>query len=483
MAGIADPVRTPAFRTSSPFALRVPKLPLPVRALVAYLAAITVIGKGPTYLGVPPLFWGELTMILLVVWVVRNPTALKHGISRLTPLTIAVSLFMLLGAALTVHGFVQWKLEALRDAALWYYGTFFFVGIYITQYEWLADRVWKALGYIWVVAVFWGSADLATKGALSNLGPVIPWRGVTVLSNTGSELGQNVALGSVILLAGHTLPALRKYSVARMLLALAGLTIFAASYGRGQKVGFGVAIIAALVLTLGRNCPPMFPRRLVCLMVVAAVLGIGLAGLAHVDIAKATQMDRFMEADPSAQQGTHYWRMIWWQRLEHAVLTDSPWFGLGFGLNLCIYNPYLEGTQNMEWVARSPHNVNMTIFSRMGLVGVSLWGLVLLSGLWMLIFRIWNGSTGRRWYTPARHEELMFWLVMLITTWINSSFGVLMEGPALGIWFWFALGFASGRSLQPGTTAFVAERRARIFRRLRQLLRQCSNDMGTVPVR
>jgi hypothetical protein len=39
---------------------------------------------------------------------------------------------------------------------------------------------------------------------------------------------------------------------------------------------------------------------------------------------------------------------------------------------------------------------------------------------------------------------------MLVCTVVNSSFGVLMEGPVLGIWFWFALGFASARSFSSG---------------------------------
>ena len=50
-------------------------------------------------------------------------------------------------------------------------------------------------------------------------------------------------------------------------------------------------------------------------------------------------------------------------------------------------------------------------------------------------------------YPAARREEISFWLLMLLTTWGNGSFGVLMEGPVLGIWFWFALGFSSGRSV------------------------------------
>ena len=61
---------------------------------------------------------------------------------------------------------------------------------------------------------------------------------------------------------------------------------------------------------------------------------------------------------------------------------------------------------------------------------------------------------------PARREEIAFWLLMLLTTWGNSSFGVLMEGPVLGIWFWFALGFASGRSVAyPGRPAVASRPR------------------------
>jgi O-antigen ligase len=168
--------------------------------------------------------------------------------------------------------------------------------------------------------------------------------------------------------------------------------------------------------------------------------------------------------------------MLWWQHLREAVLTQNPWFGLGFGLNLCVYNPFLVGTEDLQWVARSPHNINMTIFSRMGLVGVALWFIILAIGLGRLLVRAWDGATGGRAYTPARREELLFWLVMLLTTWINSSFGVLMEGPVLGIWFWFALGFASGRSLQPGTGTQVEERRYRIMQELARRFRTLSDE-------
>jgi hypothetical protein len=431
--------------------------------LLVYLGAITIIGKGPTYLGVPPLYWGEIVMVLLLVWCARRLDVLRDAASRIPVLSILVGLFMSIGLLLTVKGIPEWQLDAVRDAALWYYGFFFFVGLYLTRFPALADKFWRVLTGIWMAALIWGSADLATKSWLSSQGPVIPWRGVPVLSNTGSELGQNVALGALILLSAHTLRKFRS-PVLRIGLALIGLALFLASYGRGQKVGFALGIVVVALLTFGRRQPPNFPKRLMVFLVVAAVLAVGIAVVAQFDLLKATQLDRFMNQDASADEGTAYWRIIWWQHLRSAVWNESPVFGLGFGLNLCIYNPYLQGLEDMEWVARSPHNVNMTVFSRMGIVGFTIWALILLIGIGSLIFRAWHGTNGKQIYTRARREELFFWIVMLITTWVNASFGVLMEGPVLGIWFWFALGFASGRSLESGQPS---NRKAELLRALR----------------
>jgi hypothetical protein len=425
------------------------RVPFAVRALLVYLGAITIFGKGPTYLGIPPLFWGEMVMMLLLVWMWRKPQLLKATASRLPALSILMGLFLTLGAALTIKGFSTWKMDALRDAAIWYYGLFFFVGLYLSQHEALSQKFWRVLTSIWVAALVWGSFDLATKGYFSNLGPIMPWRGVSVFSNTGSELGQNVALGAVILMCAYTLPKCRSVA-GRTVLALTGLGLFAASYGRGQKVGFALGVMVALALAFGRRRPPQFAWRVAGFLAACAVIALVVAPAAGIDLAKATQFDRFTDSDSRMDEGTAYWRMIWWQRLREVVLTEHPAFGLGFGLNLCVYNPYLEGTEDLQWVARSPHNFNMSIFSRMGLTGLALWGGILLLGIGGLAWRAWTGANRYGVYTPARREELMFWIIMLITTWINSSFGVLMEGPVLGIWFWFALGFANGRSLQTG---------------------------------
>ena len=120
-----------------------------------------------------------------------------------------------------------------------------------------------------------------------------------------------------------------------------------------------------------------------------------------------------------------------------------------------MYNPYLVGNEHEAWPVRSPHNINMTVFARTGIVGGVLWFAILGIGFGLLFRRVWRGRVRGHTYSPERREELVFWLLMLTATWGNSSVGVLMEGPVLGVWFWFALGFAWGRSL-----AFPAQHEA-----------------------
>ena len=166
-------------------------------------------------------------------------------------------------------------------------------------------------------------------------------------------------------------------------------------------------------------------------------------------LAKAASLDRFTESRGVASDNA-YWRLIWWERLYAEVMTQNPALGLGFGQSLSVYNPYLKSNEREQWPVRSPHNVNITIFSRMGIAGLTCWLFVLLAGFGGLWRRIWTGRTAGITLSGLRREELAFWFMMLTTTWVNSSFAVLMEGPVLGIWFWFALGFAWTRSLPAG---------------------------------
>ena len=419
--------------------------------LVIYLAAITIIGKGPTYLGLPPFYWGELVLALGLYRIA--PWALGSGyLSQKRYLTIFIVAFIALGTVLTILSVGRYPLlDVLRDAAIWYYALFFFIGVGLASKALIADRVWRLLRIVWIIALVWNTADILSSHRLSHFGPIIPWRGVPLLFNAIHEAGQNLALGALIVLCTTTLYRHPFVRAVLVLVATAGLAVFAASEGRGMRVGVASAILVLLFLSFGSSRRPYFNERLLTLLA-ASVPALALAVLMFSgQILQKANLDRFEAADPANPEGTANWRMLWWQNLYNHVMETSPVFGIGFGESLHIYNPLLEGVED-EFVVRSPHNFNMTVFTRMGFAGLFLWTTILLLGIGGLCGAVWRGTIGGRPYSQERRDELAFWVAMLVCTVVNSSFGVLMEGPVLGIWFWFALGFANGRSLTVGNS-------------------------------
>lgn len=437
---------------------------------MAYLAGITIIGKGPTYIGVPPVFWGEVVMLLGLLMIAPwcRPGKLFQGENGWMNGLVVV--WMAIGACLTVTSLPQWGLDAVRDAAIWYYALFYFIGLGLSARVEVADRFWKILGIFWMLALLWGSADLATGKHLSEMGPVIPWRGVPLLFNARDESGQNLALGAIIVLCTGRLARRPMWRVFMGTFAIAGLALLASSEGRAVKLGLASAmlILFAFSFAPGKIALAKRTRLLIVAAIPAAVVLIMLVP----DLSKKMQLDRFSGAAPSEADGTAYWRLIWWQRLEKEVMTRNPAFGLGFGESLHLYHPALEKISD-PWMLRAPHNFNVTVFTRMGIVGTIVWAGIILGGLAVLGRRIWRGRVKHGRYSPQRREELLFWMAMIAYTFVNSSFGVLMEGPVLGIWFWLALGFAYGRSERPD----VPERQAALAE-LRRELKRFMNARG-----
>ena len=434
------------------------RVPFAIRALLVYLAAITIFGKGPTYLGYPPIYWGEIVFGLALGWVFHRRGVSGLGNRHLRRLSGAILLFMAYGAVLAVISFPRWGLDAWRDAALWYYAGFYFVGLNIARDQNLSRKVWRAVCCFWVAALLWGVCETLSANALSRLSPLVPWRETPVLASSHSELIQHMALGSIIVLCARLRLRSRLAQYGLRAVALLGFLLVVLSYGRGAKVGLGLGIVCVLALNLRNFRPLRMSLRLSRLMAVGALMLILVVAVLGLEIGDVGYLSRFQDISLGSEEGSVYWRLTWWQRLLEELFARNPLFGLGFGESLGVYNLYLMDNEYSAWPVRSPHNINMSVLARMGLVGLALWTVILTLGLGGLFRRAWRGGVAPKAYPPARREEIAFWLLMLITTWGNGSFGVLMEGPVLGIWFWFALGFASGRSVAYQGRPAVASR-------------------------
>src|SRR5436305_13404402 len=135
-------------------------LPWVVRLVLLYIVTITIFGKGPTYLLLPPIYWGELVMFAGIVWLIDTRGMYMAWVPWPDLRVLFVWLFILVGLLVTIPSVRTYGVEAIRDAALWYYAVFFFIGAELARTPAAGDRVWHILRFGWMAALFGGLADI-----------------------------------------------------------------------------------------------------------------------------------------------------------------------------------------------------------------------------------------------------------------------------------------------------------------------------------
>jgi O-antigen ligase len=96
-----------------------------------------------------------------------------------------------------------------------------------------------------------------------------------------------------------------------------------------------------------------------------------------------------------------------------------------------------------EFSTRSPHNIFVTYYGRMGGVGVALWGgfcVVLLGRTWRCLRHTSDPVTWSLWCGA--------WVIL-----VSGCFGVVLEGPMGAVIFWTLLGLANSTPVPDETTA------------------------------
>src|SRR5205085_310941 len=133
-------------------------------------------------------------------------------------------------------------------------------------------------------------------------------------------------------------------------------------------------------------------------------------------------------------------RTIWWRSVFDETMRKGPFFGLGFGYDLAagfIKNYYSNLLLNFD--TRSPHSVWVTVFGRMGLIGLLSFTIVV-----FFVVREAMAAARRVARKEAQPKTLAFWAGAIIILG-SASFGVVLEGPMGGILFWSFLGIAASQ--------------------------------------
>jgi len=414
--------------------------------LSGVLLGYAMIGKGFAYLGLPPLFIGEIALSTGLVVVLRTG-CLIAALATLPSLVLAATMIWVLLRTLPyvgVYGF-----DALRDSVVITYGGFAFVIIALLLED--GRRVNSMLRSFGAFSSIYGLTIpflYALSRYMADYVPNWPGYNVPILQLRSGEIAVHLTGAAVFVLVGF-----RKVSSLWILFVLASMMMASVS-SRGALLAFVLPFIFAM-LVLGKV------RQLALALVVGLVIFATAYAVetAFTDYREArTSSERSLSArqivdnvasiagqGEQQTEGTKTWRLEWWNIiLANTVFGPNFWTGRGFGLNLADADGFQDGDHPNLPALRSPHNVHMTVLARAGVPGAALW-LALLT-LWFAMM-LQAMLTARRRGQTEWAGLFLFASCYAASFVINATFDVALEGPMQGIWFWCLVGFGIGSAM------------------------------------
>ena len=433
-AGILNRLRAPSWRDvfTVEFGDRLGDLFLLGVAFI--LAGYAIGGRGFAYIGLPPLFIGEATLLLgLLAFCGCRRWKRLLADARVWPLV----LFCTWGACRTAPYLSEYKFDAVRDAVVWIYAAFAFVimAVLTEHPRRLAGFVLKYRAFVpWFLLCI--PVWFAITRLLGSARPEWPWAGVPVI--TVKEGDVLVHLGGVL---AFWTAGLGRRPGWPMVVLLTAITAMTAVVDRAGTVAFGVAFVLSL---LYRPKTPALRRVVTTLVVAVAVLWvtdlhIPLTGGKNRDISfdqVVTNLGSVVgDAGSDGLDSTKEWRLNWWKEIVRYTV-HGPYFfsGKGYGINLADD----DGFQVLaDGSLRNPHNVTMDVLARSGVPGLCTWAFA--HGFWALLVGyafLRSGLRGQREWNGLFFFLFCYWAALMV----NGSFDVFIEGPPGGIWLWSVYG-------------------------------------------
>lgn len=398
--------------------------------LGAVLTGYALLSRSFAYVGVPPLFVGEIMIVFGLAAAVRagrlGPIAAQPAAWLMAAL-FALALFRTV-PYVGLHG-----LDAARDFMMIGYAVYAVIvgALLVARPERLVallDR-YRTFAVVMLSAV--GVVYLAYKTAYASL-PFFPGStGVRIVEAKGGDIMVHLCGITVFVVAG----LMRRTPL--LMFALAANTGIIVVSNRGGMVAYVAGCAVAWLM----RPPEARAGRLVYAFVFFVALGVIAGPLVSINGGgRAISVDQivlnvksvFGQGD-SHLDGTKKWRLEWWEKIwNYTVRGDAFWTGRGFGINLAKADGF-----DVDDDLRSPHNGHMTVLARMGVPGLA---------LWLAMLAVWSAAVFRQW-VRARRAGRHRWMAVFaflsayfVAIHLNASFDVFLEGPMGGIWFWTVFG-------------------------------------------
>lgn len=399
-----------------------------VGLLCVSLAGYAIFGKGFAYLGIAPLYIGEMVLALGLVVLLRSGCWVAV-LSSLPSLLVCCLIVLML--ARTVPYLSTYGLDAPRDAMIIAYGLFAFVVIALILEQ--PARFRRVLETYGGFARFYGAAGGAIYH-LTNPGILTISAPIHLPMVRAGEAAVHIAGAGVFMLLG-----LKRESRLWWVLLLASIVMIVPSRAAMLTCLLPLALGAILGGQVRRVLPGV--ATAIALLAAAWAFDIDIQAPGGRTVGPAQMVENVASilgrSEESNLDGTKTWRLRWWETIRGYTLHgDLFWTGKGFGINLAEADGFTLEAGKAS--LRSPHNGHMTILARAGVPGLALW--VATCGAWF--WYVGRAVRQARRLGRSRWADVFVWVICYASAiLINASFDVALEGPMMGIWFWSIFGF------------------------------------------
>jgi hypothetical protein len=424
--------------------------------LLTLLAGYFVFNKLFAQIGFSHLYVGEFVLAVLLIVSVLHYREVWLEPLRNSWLSRILFAFLVYGSAralldalsiLSKDDHVQ-AIWALRDGVCVGYAAFAFVGIPVLTSATASSvrRTASLLEWIALPALLW------TLLTITNCWPTT--QECVVASRKVDMLSLSVTVSAWVLGVLAFSNIREKGTTSRghtVVLTSAGALLCAAVALRipirAAWIAAVVSVITMLIVTF-----PRWVNRYVMTCVVVVVIAAWTIGLPYIQNNDTPLAERirvtlfggnpyYLKTQEGKNAIAHIeWREKFWQRCILKTSEDAPLFGLGFGKNLTDlmrdtpdWYRYVE-SQQLNPPNRSPHNATVTVYTRLGVIGVVLWLMIVIATF----------VKGVRFCRSGNAAPDYFAGLTVFGTWIiyiaYMSVGVVLENPFGGIWFWILTG-------------------------------------------
>lgn len=416
--------------------------------LAASLIGYAFLGKGFAYVGLDlgfPLYIGELLLILTFVVFLSSPRC-RSGLVATLPQKLLV-VFILWGITRTLPFVPIYGIDAIRDAALWYYGFFALLTVNIFRPREMRRKFFRAYSKALPWFVLWVPVAFFLYDRMRDILPSVSAGEVPLLWFKAGDMAVHLGavLAFVILFRALDNPVFLTGRRSFFVVPAAIFGLFITSMiNRGGFVAASCGICAA-ALFRKRSWVIKLGLSMLVIILIAAALDLRIETQTR-ELSASQFISNITSilfpvagSDDYAEslQGTAVWRLLWWQEIINETLFGPYFFtGRGFGENLAV-------AHNMVGTAvdplRSPHSSHMTVLARMGVPGIVIWVAFFLSLCIALWKRAKSAQLSRDFFVQSASLWCFCYVVIALT---NSSFDVYLEGPQGAIWFWTVVGLS-----------------------------------------